>query len=181
MKISLLQTISADHMELKEYCMDNGIMSVHVLSYGCALTGIYVPDKRTGEKINILLSFDNLTSYLHNPLYCGAALGPNAGRISGGTLYIDDKHYQLSQNDGAHHIHGGFHNLSFQNAALVSRETDLESAALTFQTVLPHGLDGYPGHRCIHITYRLFSDNRLTVSFRASSDRETYFNLSSHA
>lgn len=181
MKISLLQTISADHMELKEYCMDNGIMSVHVLSYGCALTGIYVPDKRTGEKINILLSFDNLTSYLHNPLYCGAALGPNAGRISGGTLYIDDKHYQLSQNDGAHHIHGGFHNLSFQNAALVSRETDLKSAALTFQTVLPHGLDGYPGHRCIHITYRLFSDNRLTVSFRASSDRETYFNLFSHA
>ena len=39
MKISLLQTISADHMELKEYCMDNGIMSVHVLSYGCALPG----------------------------------------------------------------------------------------------------------------------------------------------
>nr|WP_288973989.1 hypothetical protein [uncultured Blautia sp.] len=46
MKISLLQTISADQMELEEYCMDNGIMSVHVLSYGCALTGIYVPDKR---------------------------------------------------------------------------------------------------------------------------------------
>lgn len=92
MKISLLQTISADHMELEEYCMDNGTMSVHVLSYGCALTGIYVPDKKAGKKVNILLSFDDLTSYLRNPLYCGAALGPNAGRISGGSLDIDGRH-----------------------------------------------------------------------------------------
>lgn len=181
MKISLLQTVSFDNMKLEEYCMDNGTMSVHVLSYGCTLTGIYLPDKKTGKSVNILLSFDDLKSYVHNPLYCGAALGPNAGRISGGNLCIDGRHYQLSQNDGPNHIHGGFHNLSFQNAALVSREIKDGSASLTFETVLPHGLDGYPGSRCIQVTYCLYSDNRLTVRFRAFSDRETYLNLSSHA
>lgn len=181
MIISLLQTIVTDNLKLEEYCMDNGTMSVHVLSYGCTLTGIWLPDKKTGKRINVLLSFANLKSYLRSPLYCGASLGPNAGRISNGTLRIGDRHYQLSQNDGPNNLHGGFHNLSFQNAALVKKDTGEDYAELTFRTILPDGLDGYPGRRCITVIYRLSADHRLTVRFLADSDRETYLNLSSHA
>lgn len=181
MNIFLTRSLYINNMEINEYCMDNGSMSVYILSYGCTLTGICIPSGKDEKKVNILLSFENLESYIHNTLYAGAALGPNAGRISNGILKIQNRHYQLSQNDGNNHIHGGFHNISFQNASLFQQIIRSDFLELTFCSELPDKLDGYPGNRIIFTTYRLTQDNQLSISYRATSDQETYLNLSNHA
>lgn len=181
MKISLMNTITKDNRKLEEYSLENDAMSVTVLSYGCTLTGIFLPSFSCSSKVNVLLSYSDLESYIHNPIHCGSTLGPNAGRIAKGRLNIGSRHFQLSQNEGQNNIHGGFHNISYQNASLINKTVNAEMAEITFLAELPDGLDGYPGNRTIAVTYRLTSDNHLCISYKATSDRETYLNLSNHA
>lgn len=47
----------------------------------------------------------------HSP-YFGATLGPVAGRITNGQFSLDGKQFQLIQNEGSNHRHGGKFNFS---------------------------------------------------------------------
>ena len=66
-----------------------------------------VPDK-DGNFSDVSLGFDNIDDYLidHNP-YFGGTVGRVANRIANSTFTIDGVTYNLTQNRGVHHLHGG--------------------------------------------------------------------------
>lgn len=68
-----------------------------------------VPDKN-GKLEDIALGFDDMAGYIgykaKNP-YFGAVVGRVANRIAMGKFQVDDKTYQLDQNNGVNALHGG--------------------------------------------------------------------------
>lgn len=104
---------------------------VQVINYGATVTSIKYPDKNgilddvvlgydniEGEGLGCKIQLNNLSTRLiislllgyltsSNP-YFGATVGRVANRIAKGHFKIGDEDYQLSTNNGQHHLHGGF-------------------------------------------------------------------------
>lgn len=155
-------------------------MEVRLISYGAAIRQIRLPG-RNGDPVNIVLGFENWEDYIGNPLFAGAVLCPSAGRISGPRLDVDGRRFILSDNDGGNNLHGGFHCASQRVWKLESTEAGEDFCSVTFSVILADGEDGFPGNRIVKICYTLRNRSELELSFTASSDRATYFNLSGHS
>lgn len=155
-----------------------GISAV-ICSLGAALTKLRVPD-RNGKAENIVLSMADWKDYQKNPFFAGAVLGPNAGRIKDSMLTISGNIFPLDKNDGKNNLHGGRHNLSFQNWTVADTCQTNSQASVTLQTRLADGQDGFPGNRTINACYTLSEDGTLSLHLAAETDKETYVNLSNH-
>lgn len=175
MKLDIFSLDPIDHAPVTGCRMDNGQIAVSLSSYGAAITGIQDHDN------NLILSFGSPSGYRRNPLYAGATLAPNAGRISDGRLSLPQGTVPLSKNDGRHQLHGGFSNLSFSNWAVTGTEESPSDCTVTFSCRLDDGIDGYPGNRHFLARYTLTRSNTLTIRYDASSDRPTYINMANHA
>lgn len=158
---------------------ENG-MEVDLISYGAAIRRIFLPD-RNGFIKNVVMGFQNWKDYEKNPLYAGATLCPNAGRISKALLPIGEQLYKLSANDGANNLHGGFQNAAHCAWEVEQPESGAGFCTAAFTVSLADGLDGFPGNRSIRIRYTLRNPMTLEISLEAVSDRPTYFNLSNHS
>ena len=120
--------------------------------------------------------------------YFGCLVGRTAFRIANGRFNLDGTDYQLTQNDGAHHLHGGHKGL---NKVLWRAEPDERNSETSLRLIYdsPDGEEGYPGNLEVVVTYRLSDDNALQITYDAQSDRSTpisltnhsYFNLAGHA
>jgi aldose 1-epimerase len=146
---------------------------------GASIAELFVPDK-FGKLRNIVLSLSSSNRYGQDDSFAGSTLGPCAGRIRDGRLVIDGKHYQLEQNEQPNHLHGGTHCVS-RSIWKVLRSFDApEGQALTLETCLPDGLDGYPGNRHLQVTY-ILTENSLVVRYKAKTDLPTWLSLSNHS
>ena len=65
---------TADGREVTEYILDNGVISAHVLDYGCTVKNLFVTDKN-GEKRDVVLGYDDIAGYENNGGYLGAFIG----------------------------------------------------------------------------------------------------------
>lgn len=154
-------------------------MMAEFISYGALMRSCVLPGT---EKLDIVLGFDCLDDYLtsmemENPPYFGCLVGRYAGRIHQGTFFLNNKVYQLSKNNGSHHLHGGINSFS---RALWTAEVHLSEQTLTFKYVSPAGTDGYPGELTCSLTYSLTDDNELKMSFKAESTEDTIINVTQH-
>lgn len=154
-------------------------LSAVICSLGAALAKLCVPD-RNGKSENIVLSLADWKDYQNNPFFAGAVLGPNAGRIKDSVLTIDGNTFSLDANDGTNNLHGGSHNISFQNWTVTDISQSDSSASVTLQTTLSDGQDGFPGNRVIEAHYTLSEDGTLSLHLTAQTDKTTYVNLSNH-
>lgn len=156
---------------------DHG-MKISVLNYGAIITSIETKDK-FGEYANISLGFSNMDDYLAYSPYFGATLGPVAGRITKGQFCLDGEEYQLTQNEGANHRHGGKLNFS-KKLWNVSVEKELDQIVLTFEYTWADGENGYPGNINAHMTYTLNNKNEWIIDYTAHTDKPTIYNPSNH-
>ncbi|HYW32249.1 MAG TPA: aldose epimerase family protein [Gemmatimonas sp.] len=154
-------------------------MRVRVLGYGGIVQSLHVPD-RDGAPADVVLGFDTLEEYLANPFYFGALIGRNGNRIAGGRFTIDAREYRLTQNDGAHHLHGGGKGL---HQALWSVEPfeNSDGHGVVLSWVSPAGDDGYPGTLNVRVTYTLSRNNRFAIAYEATTDAPTIVNLTQHS
>jgi len=155
-------------------------MKVQILTLGASIQSIELPFS-DGTQKNVVMSYKNWEDFQENPVYLGATLAPNAGRIAGAILPVNDTIYTLSTNDGKNNSHGGFHNASRRNWTVVDTSSASDSLSITLSITLPDGLDGYPGERIIQTCYTLSNDNTLTIHYQAITDKATYLNISNHA
>ena len=84
---------------------DRGV-EVSIMNYGAAIVSLKAPD-RNGEFADVVLGFDTLAEYVANPRYFGGLVGRHANRIGLGRFSLNGTTYQLTQNDGVNHLHGG--------------------------------------------------------------------------
>jgi len=157
------------------YTLTNSLgFEASVTNYGGALTSLKTPD-RHGFYGDIVLGFETLEEYVRNPRYFGALIGRHANRVAGGTFSLNGTSYQLPQNNGANHLHGGFK--GFDKRDWIVRE-DENTLHLTYFS--KDGEEGYPGNLNAFVDYTLL-DNELRIDYRATTDRETIVNLTNHS
>src|SRR5262249_15638843 len=83
----------------------NGV-SARIMTLGATLQSLRAPD-RSGKVADVTLGYDDARSYIEHPNYWGQTIGRYANRIAGGRFTLDDKSYQLTQNDKDNSLHGG--------------------------------------------------------------------------
>ena len=157
------------------YTLTNSLgFEVSVTNYGGAVTSLKTPD-RDGNFGEIVLGFESLDEYVHNPRYFGALIGRHANRIARGRFSLDGVEYQLPCNNGANHLHGGFKGFDKRVWDVRKSETTLH---LTYFS--KDGEEGYPGNVRTEVDYTLL-DHELRVDYRATTDRDTIVNLTNHS
>lgn len=191
----VFKIITADYQMINGYRMGSKQMMVDLLSYGAAIHRIKLSGPSAGfwsrSRFNphsgsssatsrLALSLDTVSAYRNNPLYAGATLAPNAGRISDGRLALPQGVFFLTCNDGNNQLHGGGANLSFYNWDVTDMRHTRSECSLTFTSNLPDGVDGYPGNRRFTVRYCLTNEDILMIRYEAISDCPTYINMANH-
>lgn len=152
-------------------------IEITFLNYGGIIQCLKVPDK-FGTIGDVVLGFDDPEDYqrIDHP-YFGAIVGRYANRIANGEFSLNGKRYELPKNDGPNSLHGGIK--GFDKAFWkVQMNPDKHSCTLTLES--PDGDQGYPGNLNVEVTYTLTNGRELVIDYRASSDKDTFINLTNH-
>lgn len=148
---------------------------VRIASLGAAVQSIVVPN-RNGVPTDVVLGYDTPDEYLSNDGYFGAFVGRYANRISNASFVLNGREYKISANEGKNTLHGG-------KGMSKRRFTEIETGenTLTFGISDPDGGDGFPGKVDVRVTYEFSENNELSISYEATSDADTYLNLTNHS
>ena len=148
-------------------------IEVQVMNYGATITSIKIPDAH-GAMGDIAHGFESLKGYLGPHPYFGAVVGRYANRIEGAHFTLDGCEYQLSKNDGANSLHGGFKGF---DKVLWRAEASGDSLKLRY--ISRDGEEGYPGEIDTEVDYSL-GESELAIDYHATTDMPTVVNLTNH-
>jgi aldose 1-epimerase len=163
--------------EVYLYTLQNHLgLEVSITSYGGAITALKTPD-RNGALEDIVLGFETVDEYVENPLYFGALIGRHANRIAKGKFSLDGVVYQLAQNNGENHLHGGFKGFDKRVWTVIEENS---SPALHLSYLSKDGEENYPGNLTAEVKYSL-SEHQLRIDYRATTDKDTIVNLTNHS
>ena len=157
-------------------CISNNVgFEVTLSNYGAS---IYQMKMDLEEMILTPKEFD---TFYHNSKYYGLTIGRIAGRVPKGILKINDKEYQLEQNEGTNSLHGGYNSIAFKKwrKQLILKK---EYIIVKFYLTTKKGEAGYNGKCEYVVSYKIHADdNILEVRYDACCKEDTYFALTNHA
>jgi aldose 1-epimerase len=151
-------------------------MEVQLTNYGASIVSIRVPDKK-GVTEDVVLGYDSIQGFVNGKSYFGCVAGRYANRIAGAKFSLNGNSYSLAANNGVNSLHGGMKGFD-------KRVWDGTQSAnsVTFTYTSSDGEEGYPGTLTVTLTYRLDSnENRLQLTYAATTDKETILNLANHS
>lgn len=172
---------TADGTVVDKYTLENGRgISAEVLTYGGVIYSFNVPDKN-GKKTNISANMATMAEYENEKhrSFFGSLIGRYGNRIAGGKFKIGDQEYTLPTNNGPNSLHGG--NKGFDTKvwdAEPIRGNGYVGLKLTYTSA--DGEEGYPGTLKTTVVYKLDNQNRWTMDYTATTDKETVVNLTNH-
>lgn len=146
-----------------------------VTNYGAALVSLIVPDKNN-QPVDVLLGFDSVSGYESHDGYAGAICGRMANRIKDATFQLNGKQYQLAQNNGSNHLHGGLSGFDKKIWDVTKIQDGFRSTLLS-----EHMEEGYPGELEVILTYKWLKEVGLEISYAYSAKADTICNLTNHA
>ncbi len=153
-------------------------VSARILAYGATLQSLIAPD-RNGKPADVILGYDDLSSYVDHPNFFGVTVGRYANRIAGGRFALDGKTYQLPLNDKTNSLHGGGNGFDKVLWKVVSvKSGPVASVVLSHRS--PDGDSGYPGNLDAKVTYTLDEKGNLGITFEAKTDKPTIVNMTNH-
>lgn len=144
-------------------------------SLGACIQSITVPDKN-GEKVDVVLGYDDLNGYAEGNSSHGATVGRFANRIGGAKFTLNGKEYNLFKNDGENTLHGG--SISFNKRVWTVDEVTDNS--VTFGYTSPDGEENFPGTLVCKVQFTLL-DNGVQIHYTAKSDKDTVVNFTNHS
>lgn len=153
-------------------------MEVKISNYGGLITHWTAPDKN-GKFEDVVLGYDSLSGYLESSPFFGALVGRYGNRIGGAKFKLDGKTYNLLQNNGPNHLHGG--KIGFDKVIWKTEELTDGRIGLKLNYVSKDGEEGYPGNLNTEIIYVLTDDNALEITYTATTDKPTVVNLTQHS
>lgn len=167
---------TADGTAVWKHTLTNALgASVSFLSYGGIVTEIAVPDGKS-RLGNVVLGCRSVADYERNTAYFGALIGRYANRIAGGSFPLDGRAIAISANEGRNTLHGGHRGFDKQHWSV--EDSGPRSATLTY--ISADSEEGFPGELKVTVTYTLDDENAFTIAYRATTDRPTVVNLTSH-
>ncbi|MDB5685894.1 MAG: aldose 1-epimerase [Rhizorhabdus sp.] len=153
-------------------------ISARILTYGATLQALIGPD-RDGKPADVILGYDDVSSYENHPNYFGVTVGRYANRIAGGKFTLDGKSYQLPLNDKTNSLHGGGKGFDKKIWKIVSLKNG-PTASVVLSYASPDGDLGYPGALDVTVTYSLDESGALTIAYDAKTTRPTVINMTNH-
>lgn len=147
-------------------------MTVKVLNYGATLEKVLL----NGE--NMILSLKHPQDYSKERNFLGGTVGRICGRIAKGQWQHGLKTWQLPQNDGPNHIHGG--NGTDQQVWNFTCYADRQVARVELTYFDPAMHNNFPGNLKLKAVYELNNQNELSYRLEAVSDELTIFNPANH-
>lgn len=153
--------------------------SAKIMTWGAAVTSLMMPD-RAGVPADVVLGLDTYEDYVARSRNFGTTVGRYAGRIAGGRFDLDGRTVQLDTGGGAHSSHGGPIGFAKRNwTGRVDETAAGPGVAMTLTSA--DGDQGFPGELVITVIYRLTHDDRLTLTFEATTTRPTVLNPTHHS
>lgn len=156
-------------------------MVAKIMTRGATLVELHVPDG-DGKTVDVINGFDDVAGYESDAnQYFGCTTGRVCNRIGDARFTLDGKTYELEANDGDNHLHGGG-DRSLDKVVWDAKPLNTRQGhAVRFSYTSPDGEEGYPGNLSIEVTYRLNDQNRLSINYKATTDKPTPVNLTNHA
>ncbi len=166
--------------ECKTYEISNGKLTAKVISLGCTITNLFVPDKN-GNPVDVLLGYDTLDGWASGSGSHNAVVGRFANRIAGGKFSLDGKLYKLDVNNGPNCLHGGINRYEKMIWESEPVTHNGKADSLHFHRVSKDMEQGFPGNLTIDVYYTLTENNELVIEYEAVTDAATPINLTNHA
>lgn len=148
--------------------------SVVLSSLGAGILEVNVPNKM-GKIENVALGYGRPADYINDGPCMGKIPGRYANRIAAGRFSIDGTEYRLAINNGPNHLHGG--PTGFQNRIW---DSCIMPDGVRFTYVSQDGEEGYPGEMVVTAEYRWSDRNKLHLTLKAVSSKDTIVNLTNH-
>lgn len=158
------------------YNISGGGITATVSDFGATLVNVFVPDA-DGNVADIALGYDDAAGYLNGTSFLGAIVGRSANRIKGSTFSLDGRDYVLTPNENANNLHSG---PEFYHTRMWT-VTACSDTSVSFHLDSPNGDQGFPGNASIDVTYTMDEKGGLHISYDATCDRDTVFNLTNHS
>ena len=153
-------------------------IEVRVMTYGCVILSLKTPDRHGGFD-DIVLGFDDLTSYLTRSRFFGCVVGRYANRIAGGRFTLDGVTYALATNNGPNHLHGG--SRGWDKAVWTPAPFErADASGVVLRYLSADGEESYPGEVSAVVSYTLNDRNELAVRYEATTSKPTIINLTQH-
>ncbi len=170
---------NVDGKEIYLFCFRNKRgTKLCVSNYGAAAQSLFVRNKHN-HFTDVLLGYDNLSSYQNDEVYLGTVVGRNANRIFGGEVFIDGKKYNLATREGGFHLHGG--NYGFNKKVFDFKIPDDNFPRIEFYYTSPDMEEGFPGKLNVKVTYTLDDEDNWIIQYECNTDKTTIVNLTQHA
>lgn len=167
----------ADGEEATLYTISNTKgMYAQITDFGASIVSLVVKDK-DGKNTDVVLGYENAETYQQQMASFGAVVGRNCNRIANAEIVIDGVTYQLEKNDNENNLHSG-------SQATSRRLWDAEEQTadkITFVIKDAEGQQGYPGNAVMKVTYEVTEANELSITYHATADKTTVFNMTNHA
>jgi aldose 1-epimerase len=153
-------------------------ITVKLTNLGGTIISILVPDRK-GKIADVVLGFDSIEGYLGPHPYIGTLVGRYANRIGNAKFMLDGKEYKLAQNNGKNHLHGG---IKGYDKVLwnFSPYADFDRAGVMMSYLSFDMEEGYPGNLKVDVHFSLNEASELTIEYCATTDKNTYLNLTHH-
>lgn len=155
---------------------NNAGMVVTLMDWGATLLSARVPMKE-GSVREALLGCATPEHYLEQTAYLGASIGRYANRISKSRFTLDDETFSLLPSQGENQLHGGPQGFD-KRRWNIERQNDNE---VLFCLSSADGDQGFPGNLTARALFRLEEDNKLSIEYRATTDKACPVNLTNHA
>ncbi|MCL2559700.1 MAG: galactose mutarotase [Turicibacter sp.] len=160
-------------IEVIEYGIKNDALELRFINVGGAITKIALAEDAYEE--NLVCSYHSLADYLDNGCFLNTLIGRTSNRITNGKFTINGKAYQVDLNDGSNNLHGGTENLTHMVFDVSESERGYQ-----LQAVMKEQPEGFPGNLQVFVQYEL-DDNKVKISYKGLSDKDTLFNPTQHA
>ncbi len=163
-----------------EYTLTNaGGAYVSILDFGGILTRIAVPG-RDGKPADVALAFPDARAYTADHGSMGMLIGRVGNRIARAQFELEGKTYRLAANNGVHNLHSGPEGFNLRMWKVKPVEGP-GADALELSLVSPDGDQGFPGEVKADVRYTFDDQNRLSIEYRAVTDKTTLVNMTNHA
>lgn len=168
---------TAQGKQTKLYILKNKKAYAAITNYGARLVSLVVPS-RNGNLTDVVLGYDSVKSYWKagEPAF-GATIGRYANRIGKGMFSVDGKAYQIDTYTGTNILHGG--RTGFHRKVWDAKQ--INDYTLELKHFSPDGEGGFPGNLTIKVIYTLTNKNALSISYSATTDKNTVVNFTNHS
>jgi len=175
------KTKDGKSVELYTLESDAGLV-VKVMTRGATLVQIHAPDK-DGKLDDVILGWDDVAGYeSEGNQYFGCTTGRVCNRIARGKFTLDGMSYELAINNDPNHLHGGVERSLDKVVWNAKGFTNKRGQGVRMTYSSPDGEEGYPGKLDVTVTFLVAKDsNRLTIQYKANTDKATPVNLTNHA